>query len=245
MEIFADTADVKEIQTWLDFGILDGATTNPSILLAGGEYQLRDGAIKIARLLGERPLSIEVVTDDREEMYEQATEMAGWAPNVVVKIPVITTQGEPCLGVISRLTDDGIKVNATACLSFNQAMLAAKAGATYVSLFAGRISDEGTNSFDVIRNTAAWLKAWAMPTKIIVGSIRETINVQDAALAGAHVVTVPPKFLWQMMDHKYSRFTVAQFLADGLSAAERIHALGLIASSNGSKAKKAVPVRAK
>src|SRR5579864_5413674 len=188
MEIFADTADVREIETWLGFGVLDGATTNPSIMLAGGEYQLHEGAVKIARLLGDRPLSVEVVTDDRDEMYDQASEFATWAPNIVVKIPVITTQGEPCLGVISRLSRDGVKVNATACLSFNQAMLAAKAGATYVSLFAGRISDEGTNSFEVIRNTAMWLKAWGMPTKIIVGSIRETINVQDAALAGAHVV---------------------------------------------------------
>jgi transaldolase len=84
-----------------------------------------------------------------------------------------------------------------------------------------------------------------MPTKNIVGSIRETVNVQDAALAGAHVVTVPPKFLWQMIDHKYSRFTVAQFLADGLSASERIHDLGLSVTSNGHKVKKAAAVRTK
>lgn len=245
MEIFADTADVREIQTWLDFGVLDGATTNPSIMLAGGEYQLRAGAVKIAKLLGDKPLSVEVVTDDREEMFRQAIEMAAWAKNIVVKIPVITTLGEPCLGVISRLTNAGVKVNATACLSFNQAMLAAKAGATYVSLFAGRISDEGASAHEVIRNTAAWLKVWNMPTKIIVGSIRETVNVQDAALAGAHVVTVPPKFLLQMIDHKYSRFTVAQFLADGRSAAERIHALGLSTNGNGSKQKKTALARVK
>ena len=245
MEIFADTADVREIQKWLDFGVLDGATTNPSIMLAGGEYQLQAGAVKIAKLLGEKPLSVEVVTDEREDMYLQAIEMAGWAKNIVVKIPIITTLGEPCLGVISKLTSAGVKVNATACLSFNQAMLAAKAGATYVSLFAGRISDEGASAYEVIRNTAAWLKVWNMPTKIIVGSIRETVNVQDAALAGAHVVTVPPKFLLQMIDHKYSRFTVAQFLADGQSAAERIHALGLSTNGNGSKLKKTASVRAK
>jgi transaldolase len=245
MEIFADTADVREIQTWLDFGVLDGVTTNPSIMLACGEYQLQAGAVKIAKLLGAKPLSVEVVTDERDDMYRQALEMASWAPNIVVKIPIITTQGEPCLGVISKLTREGVKVNATACLSFNQAMLAAKAGATYVSLFAGRISDEGGSAYEVIRNTATWLKAWNMPSKIIVGSIRETVNVQDAALAGAHVVTVPPKFLLQMIDHKYSRFTVAQFLADGLSAAERIHALGLSVAANGAKPKKAAPVRAK
>ncbi|MGH7490231.1 MAG: transaldolase family protein, partial [bacterium] len=144
-----------------------------------------------------------------------------------------------------RLISANIKVNATACLSFNQAMLAAKAGATYVSLFAGRISDEGTNAYDVVRNTAAWLKAWNMPSKIIVGSIRETVNVQEAALAGANVVTIPPKFLSQMVDHKYSRFTVGQFLADGISAAERMAALGLSVEVGTNGAKKASRARTK
>src|SRR4030081_2084085 len=151
MEIFADTADVREIKTWLDFGVLDGVTTNPSIMLAGGEYQLREGAKKIAKLLGGKPMSVEVVTDDREEMYRQATDMAAWAPNIVVKIPVITTQGEPCLGVIASLTKDRVKVNATACLSFNQAMLAAKAGAPYVTSFAVRISDAGADAPEAVQ----------------------------------------------------------------------------------------------
>jgi transaldolase len=141
MEIFADTADLKEIQSWLDFGVIDGATTNPSIMLAAGVYDLRQGAQQIAKVLGDKPLSVEVVSDDPDEMYRQAVEMAGWAPNIVVKIPVITTEGEPCLGVISSLKRAGVKVNATACMSFNQALLAAKAGATYVSLFAGRPCD--------------------------------------------------------------------------------------------------------
>jgi transaldolase len=245
MEIFADTADLKEIRAWLDFGVIDGVTTNPSIMLASGVYDLRHGAQEIAKLLGDKPVSVEVVTDDTKEMHRQAVEMASWAPNIVVKIPVITTQGEPCLGVISSLRRAGVMVNATACLSFNQAMLAAKAGATYVSLFAGRISDEGADASEAVRRTATWLKAWEMPTKIIVGSIRETVNVQDAALAGAHVVTVPPKFLRQMIDHKYSRFTVAQFLADGQSAATRMNALGLSVGANGSSAKKNAPSRAK
>jgi transaldolase len=245
MEIFADTADLKEIRSWLDFGVIDGVTTNPSIMLASGVYDLRHGAQEIAKVLGDKPLSVEVVSDDTEEMHSQAIEMASWASNIVVKIPIITTQGEPCLGVISSLKRAGVKVNATACMSFNQALLAAKAGATYVSLFAGRISDEGADASEAVRRTATWLKAWEMPTKIIVGSIRETVNVQDAALAGAHVVTVPPKFLRQMIDHKYSRFTVAQFLADGQSAASRMSALGLSVGSNGGNAKKTPVARSK
>jgi transaldolase len=245
MEIFADTADLNEIRSWLDFGVIDGVTTNPSIMLASGVYDLRQGAQEIAKVLNDKPLSVEVVSDDTEEMHRQAIEMANWAPNIVVKIPIITTQGEPCLGVISSLKRAGVKVNATACMSFNQALLAAKAGATYVSLFAGRISDEGADASEAVRRTASWLKAWEMSTKIIVGSIRETVNVQDAALAGAHVVTVPPKFLRQMIDHKYSRFTVAQFLADGQSAAKRMGAFGLSLGANGGSAKKAPSSRSK
>ncbi len=237
MEIFADTADLQEIQTWLAYGVIDGVTTNPSIMLANGVYQLREGAVEIAKLMGEKPVSIEVVTDDRDEMYAQALDIAGWAPNICVKIPIINSDGEPCLGVISGLSRQGIKVNATACLSFNQAVLASKAGATYVSLFAGRISDEGVNASEVIRNTAGWLAMWKYATKIIVGSVRETMNIQEAALAGAHIITVPPKFLRQMVDHKYSRFTVGQFLADGLSAAERMRDLGLTSSADAAQLK--------
>jgi transaldolase len=245
MKIFADTADLKEIRTWLDFGVIDGVTTNPSILLANGVYQVREGAVAIAKLLGDKPVSVEVVTDDPREMHSQAVEMASWAPNIVVKIPIITTQGEPCLGVISALTKGGVTVNATACLSFNQAMLAAKAGAAYISIFAGRVSDEGADATQVIRHTADWLVAWGLPSKIIVGSIRETVNVQDAALAGAHIVTIPPKFLSQMVDHKYSRFTVAQFLADGLAAAERMRAIEVGLGVDGGGAKKPTTHRVK
>lgn len=143
MEIFADTADLKEIRTWLDFGVIDGVTTNPTILLASGVYQLREGIVEIAKLLGDKPLSAEVVTDEPDEMYTQGVAMAAWATNIVVKIPVITTQGKPCFGVIAALSKAGIKVNATACLSFNQTMLAAKAGATYVSIFGDALQTKG------------------------------------------------------------------------------------------------------
>lgn len=222
MEIFADTASLKDIAQWLEYGVIDGVTTNPSIMLAAGTYKLRDGALEIARLLKDKPLSIEVVEDDAGPMLEQALEIASWAENIVVKIPVINTAGAPMLGVIHALTARGVRVNATACMSFGQAMLATKAGAAYVSLFAGRMSDEGVDSPAVIHSTADWIAAWGYTAKIIVGSIREAINVQDAALAGAHVVTVPPKFLAQLVDHKYSRFTVQQFLEDGRTATERM-----------------------
>jgi transaldolase len=225
MEIFADTASLVEIKRWLHYGVLDGVTTNPSIMLSEGAYNLQEHTQRIAALLGPRPVSSEVVSDDPDEMLAQAREIASWADNIVVKIPIITTRGEPCLGTIRTLSAERIRVNATACLSFGQVLLAAKAGATYVSIFAGRVSDEGNDPWQVVRNAAQWLARWQHPARIIVGSIREAINIQDAALAGAHTVAVPPKFLQQLVDHKYSRFTVQQFLDDGRSAAARLEAM--------------------
>jgi transaldolase len=140
---------------------------------------------------------------------------------VVVKIPVINAKGESCLGVIHALSREGIAVNTTAILSFNQAVLAAKAGATYVSIFAGRVADEGHDPAVVIRNVRTWLDDWKYTARIIVGSIRAIMDIQNAALAGAHIITIPPQFISKMLDHKYTRETVAQFNAD----AERAMAL--------------------
>lgn len=179
----------------------------------------------IAALVYPKPVSVEVTTNDREEMVEQARVMASWAPNVVVKIPVINEGGEPCLGVVRRLEGEGIKVNVTACLSFGQVLLAAKAGASYISIFAGRVSDEGHDAARLIRQSADWLRQWDYRSKIIVGSIREVINIQDAALAGAHVVTVPPQFLDKLVDHKYTRETVKGFVADARSAVGKMREL--------------------
>ena len=113
-----------------------------------------------------------------------------------------------------RLSQEGIAINTTAILSFNQAMLAAKAGATYVSIFAGRVADEGNDPAMVIRNVRRWLDDWEFSTRIIVGSIRTVIDIQNAALAGAHIITIPPQFLPKMVDHRYTRETVRQFVQD-------------------------------
>lgn len=192
MEIFIDTANLEEIYRWLEYGVVDGVTTNPSILLKDGGHDMEARAREIAELVFPRPVSVEVTTNEQREMVEQARELASWAPNIVVKIPVVNEYGEPSLGVVRTLVQEGIKVNMTACLSFGQVMLGAKAGATYVSIFGGRVADEGHDAPRLIRQAVGWLKDWSYPSKIILGSIREVINVQDAALAGAHVITVPP-----------------------------------------------------
>ncbi len=220
MEIFIDSASTREIEKWLAMGVIDGVTTNPSIMFKDGVYDAEAGAKQIATLVNPRPVSVEVTTNDLDEMLNQAQEFASWASNIVIKIPQITQDGVPCYGVISKLEKDGIKVNATAALSIGQVILAAKAGATYVSIFTGRVSDEGGNAPEVIRNSVEWLARGEYKSKIIVGSIRSVGDVLSAAIAGAHIITIPPQFLDKMADHKYTRDTVRQFVIDAQKALE-------------------------
>jgi transaldolase len=225
MEIFLDTANIEQIDKWLAQGVIDGVTTNPSIMLKDGVYDIEAGAKAIAALLGDLPLSVEVITNDLDEMLAQARTFAGWAKNIVIKIPVINESGTPCFGVVKTLESSGVRVNVTAMLSFGQMMLAAKAGATYISLFGGRVADEGQPMGDVIRMTRRWLDDWGFKSKIIVGSVREVMNIQEAATAGAHIVTIPPQFLARLADHKYTRFTVGEFVRDGQKALAELDAL--------------------
>jgi transaldolase len=235
MRVFVDSADQKEIEHWLQQGVVDGVTTNPSIMFKDGIRDLEEGARRLAALLGERPVSIEVTTNHPETMLEQARTFATWARNIVVKIPVVNESGESCLGVIHRLTQEGIGVNATAILSFNQAILAAKAGATYVSIFAGRVADEGSDPTITIRNARKWLDDWSFSARIIVGSIRTVMDVQNAALAGAHIITIPPQFLPKMVDHRYTRETVRQFVRDAEKSLEAMNQAKVHAAGSGSR----------
>lgn len=235
MQIFLDSADQKEIEKWLHQGIIDGLTTNPSIMFKDGVYDIEQGARSLCALFGDRPVSVEVTTNDCKEMVEQARTFARWAQNVVVKIPVINENGESCLGVINTLNREGILVNTTAILSFNQAILAAKAGATYISIFSGRVADEGNDPALLIRNFRQWLDAWDYTPKIIVGSIRTVMDIQAAALAGAHIITIPPPFLAKMVDHKYTRETVRQFNQDADKALAQIAELRAASATAGGR----------
>ena len=214
MQLFLDSADSREICRWLGEGVVDGVTTNPSILCKDGISDLAQCALRLSALLDNRPLSLEVTSDEPSEMLSQSRQFAAWAPNVVVKIPVINSRGESSLGVVHVLAGENIAVNVTAILSFNQAILAAKVGATYISIFWGRVADEGNEPARVVRNVRLWLDRWQHPAKIIVGSMRSVMDIQSAALAGAHIITVPPTLLPKMIDHKYTRETVLQFKED-------------------------------
>lgn len=218
MDIFIDSADLSDIEKWLAQGLVDGVTTNPTIMLKDGGYDIEKRGREIAQLVHPRPVCVEVTTNELKEMVSQARELASLAPNVVIKVPVINEDGEPCLGVVKTLVREGIKVNMTACLSLGQVMLGAKVGATYISIFAGRVADEGHDAPRLIAQGVEWLKRWGYSSRLIVGSIRGVIDIQEAALAGAHVITIPPQFLEKMADHKYTRETVRGFIADARAA---------------------------
>ena len=218
MKIYIDSANLKEIEKWLNYGVIDGVTTNPSIMLKDGVYDVEAGIKKIARLIDPLPISVEVTTNDSKEMIEQARRLAALGHNIVVKIPVENEFGVPCYGLIGQLEKSGVTVNATAIMSFGQIILAAKAGASYVSLFAGRVADEGGNSPEVIVESVEWLEHWEYKSQLIVGSIRSVGDILNAAAAGAHIITVPPQYLSKMADHKYTRETVKEFIADSKSA---------------------------
>ena len=222
MEIFIDSASIDNIEKWLEMGVIDGVTTNPSIMFSDGVYDAEAGAKTIATLVHPRPLSVEVTTNDLNGMVEEAEKFATWAPNIVIKVPQITQDGIPCYGVINHLEAEGIRVNATAALSLGQVILAAKAKATYISIFTGRLSDEGGNAAEVIGNAADWLARWEYKSRLIIGSIRSVGDILSAAIAGAHIITIPPAFLTKMADHKYTRETVRQFVADARKATEQM-----------------------
>lgn len=214
MQIFIDSANLDEIKKWLDCGIADGVTTNPSIMYKDGVTDIKKRAVEIAKLIAPRPLSVEVTTNDLNEMMKQAKIFAGWADNIVIKIPIINQDGVPCLSVIKQLSDAKIKVNATAILSLGQLALAAKAGATYVSIFYGRVYDEGGDPQSVISLARAWLDDHNYASKVLAGSIRTIADIQGAMISGSHVITIPPALITKMCDHKYSRDTVKQFIDD-------------------------------
>src|SRR3989304_201189 len=185
MKFFIDTADVKEIREAHSLGILDGVTTNPSLIAKTGR-PFRETVEEICSIV-KGPVSAEVVSLDTEGMLKEARELAKIADNIVVKIPLIKNG----LKAVKRLTEEGIKTNVTLCFSSNQALLAAKAGGTYVSPFVGRLDDRGQVGMDLIEEVRTIYDNYGFQTEIIVASIRNPIHVRDAAMMGADVATIP------------------------------------------------------
>ncbi len=220
MAIFLDTGNISEIKKYHRMGILRGVTTNPTILLnegvIGGMKGVKTRTIEIAKLIDPYPLSVEVTTNDKGKMLSQALDIAGWARNIVVKITIHGPKGElDNLEVVHELeTHHDIRINVTAMMSAQQCFLAAMAGASYVSLLGGRVNNMGYNVVGEIKILRQLLDEHKLKAQIILASTREVLNVLEWLQAGAHIVTVVPKFLEGMIVHPYSKETVQMFLDD-------------------------------
>ncbi|MGH2718569.1 MAG: transaldolase family protein [Actinomycetota bacterium] len=217
MKIFVDTANLADIEACLTRGFASGVTTNPSILAKEEKRDYRDHVRDIIDLIRKfgppLPLSVEVFTTDPDEMVRQAEELVshfGDYPGLTIKVPI----GWEELRLINRLAEQGIAVNATACMSFNQAIMARNAGARYISIFYGRIRDTGYDAGRVVADVRSALDRLPGQAEIIVGSIRHIMDINEAMLAGAHIVTVPPPFLVKMCQHPKTDEVVAQFCSD-------------------------------
>ena len=216
MKFFVDTAEIKAIKALNDLGMLDGVTTNPSLILKSGR--------KIAEVTKEicdivvGPVSAEVTATEYSEMMKEAAVLAKIAPNICIKLP-LTFDG---LRACKALTSDGHKTNVTLCFSAVQALLAAKAGATFISPFIGRLDDTGIDGMELIREIRQIYDNYGFDTEILAASIRTANHVKEAALIGADVVTVPPATLKSLVKHPLTDKGLEAFLADWAKTGQKI-----------------------
>ncbi len=208
MKIFLDTADIEEIRVAARWGILDGVTTNPTLYAkVGGSYE--DILRQICDITP-GPVSAEVVAEDVEGMLKEGRAFAKLAPNIVVKVPM----SEEGLQAISAFAEEGIKTNCTLIFSANQGLLAGKAGASLLSPFVGRIDDMNMEGMDVVRELVTIVELHGIETEVLAASLRHPRHVTEAALAGAHVATLPFKVLQQMVRHPLTDKGIVQFRSD-------------------------------
>lgn len=208
MKLFLDTANQAEVEQAVAMGVISGVTTNPSLVAKeGGDYIER---VKYFCELVGGPISVEVLSSDAEGMLREARELAALHENIVIKLPITAES----LGVMKQLKAEGIKTNATLCFSANQAILAARAGASFVSPFVGRLNDIGQEGMTLIEEIRTIYDNYGYDTEIIVASVRSPQQVTDAAIIGADIATIPFKILQQMVSHPQTDLGIAKFEAD-------------------------------
>jgi transaldolase len=218
MKLFLDTAELDDIRTAARWGVLDGVTTNPSLFAkVGGNYD--DVLREICRVTS-GPVSAEVVAEDVDTMINEARHFAQLAPNIVVKVPM----SEAGLEVMARLSDEGIQTNCTLIFTANQGLLAAKAGASLLSPFVGRLDDINEDGMTMVRELVSIVRIHGLRSEVLVASIRHPRHVTDAALAGAHVATVPMKVLDQMVHHPLTESGIVRFRSDWQAVQAKGHA---------------------
>lgn len=219
MKFFIDTADLDEIQEANDLGVLDGVTTNPSLCAKIGVADFEGHIAKICNMI-EGDVSAEVVSTEYDEIVAEARHLAKIADNVVVKVPLI----KEGIKAIKTLSDEGIRTNCTLCFSGTQAMLAAKAGATYISPFIGRIDDISSDGMQLIEDVVTIYENYEFDTEILAASIRHPMHVLEAARLGADVATMPLSVIDQLLHHPLTDRGLEKFLADWDSLQEEVKA---------------------
>ena len=216
MQLFIDTANVEEIESARAMGVLDGVTTNPSLVAQTGR-KMREVLEEICALVP-GPVSAEVLATEYEPMLAEARELATIAPNIVVKVPLI----EAGIRAVVTLTDEGIKTNVTLCFSPLQALLAAKAGATYISPFVGRLDDVGHEGMEIVDQILEIYGNYEVDTEVLVASVRSPHHVLTAMRMGADVATIPFSVLMQLIKHPLTDVGLARFLADAEKITDKI-----------------------
>jgi transaldolase len=208
MKIFLDSASIESIRKYNDMGILDGVTTNPSLLSKekGDPRQIMNEIVRIIK----GPVSLEVIGTDYEVIMEEAHRLKKYGQNVVVKVPMIPAG----LMAVKSLKQDGIPTNVTLVFSSNQAILAAKAGASYISPFIGRLDDNGHDGINIIREIKQIFSNYKFETEILVASVRHPLHVIEAGKCGADIVTVPPEILHKMLTHPLTDKGLSSFISD-------------------------------
>ena len=208
MQIFLDSANIDEIRRGTAMGVVDGITTNPTLVAReGSDYTAR--ILEICAIV-DGPSSVECISTEVEALVAEAKRVAAWHRNVVVKIPM----SEVGLAAIKRVSAEGIRVNTSLIFSANQALLAAKAGAAFVSPFVGRLNDAGHDGMEVIREIVQLFETYELDCEVLAASIRGPRDVTEAALAGSHIATIPPAVLFQMVNHPLTDKGIEIFLAD-------------------------------
>lgn len=209
MKLFVDTGDINEIKQAAEWGIVDGVTTNPTLIAKSGKG-FKETVLKICELLPEGEISAEVVATEYDLMLKEALEISSWHPNIVVKVPLI----EPGISLVKTLADKGIKTNVTLVFSLSQALLAAKAGATFISNFVGRVDDMSADGMQAVAETVEMVHTYGFESEVLVASVRHPLHVVQAINAGAHIATMPLKIMQMMFKHPLTDSGLERFLGD-------------------------------
>lgn len=210
MELFLDTANLNEIREASTWGVISGVTTNPTLLAKDNHTDVKSLILEICSLVPQGPVSVEVISEDAEGMIREGLEFSSWAENIAIKVPM-NREG---MKAVRYFSEQGIETNVTLVFSANQALLAAAAGATYVSSFVGRVDDIGYDGIAIIGEIAEIVNTHALSSRVLAASIRHPLHVTQAAAAGADIATIPFKVLEQMYHHPLTEKGIAAFKSD-------------------------------